>query len=254
MKIQLAALCKLTLIIIVFTMTACSNKQNNSPIDPSLPERVGLAESEKIEDLQKILSPYDAALGDPVFLRAFKEENILEIWVLPEGKEKYIRIRTYPICAASGKPGPKLKQGDKQVPEGFYHIAVFNPLSNFHLSLGINYPNNSDRYFADSESPGGDIYIHGSCMSIGCLAMTDDYIKEIYVICDRARRNGQKNIPVHIFPFQFGTTTEMELSKENPTLKERWNSLKKIDNYFVNNGKPANWEVDSKGQYHLTSN
>jgi len=235
-------------------MIACSDNQSNGPIDSSLPERVGLAESEKIDALIKILSSHSSKLGDPIFLRAFKEEKLLEIWVLPKGNSKYVKVRTYPICEASGESGPKLRQGDKQVPEGFYHIAVFNALSNFHLSLGINYPNKSDRYFVDSKIPGGDIYIHGSCVSIGCLAMTDDFIKEIYVLCDRARRNGQQKIPVHIFPFEFGSKAEMDLTLKNPLLKQRWSNLKEIDNYFVKYRKPAIWDVDSEGQYQLASN
>lgn len=254
MKLLRAKTYKFTLILIISTMAACTENRITGPIDPTLPERVGLAEAEKVKDLEKILDAYNARLGDPVFIRAFKHEELLEVWVQSGENKRFIKVKAYPICAASGKPGPKLREGDKQVPEGFYHIGVFNPLSSFHLSLGLNYPNASDRYFSDSEKPGGDIYIHGSCMSIGCLAMTDDSIKEIYVFCDRARRNGQKNIPVHIFPFEFGSKNEEEISQRYPGYNKRWKNLKELDNYFVMTGKLPKWDVDSSGRYILLPN
>ena len=82
----------------------------------------------------------------------------------------------------SGTTGPKRLQGDFQVPEGFYHINEFNPNSNYHLSMGLNYPNSSDRILSDSLRPGGEIYIHGSCVSVGCIPLNDDEIEELYLI------------------------------------------------------------------------
>src|SRR5690606_11025729 len=100
--------------------------------------------------------------------------------------EKFTLVKTYPVCSSSGLPGPKRKKGDRQTPEGFYHIDRFNPQSAFHLSLGINYPNSSDKILGHSD-PGGDIFIHGSCVTIGCVPLTDDLIKEVYVLAVEAK-------------------------------------------------------------------
>jgi murein L,D-transpeptidase YafK len=102
-----------------------------------------------------------------------------------------------------GSLGPKRIQGDYQVPEGFYYVNEFNPNSNYHLALGLNYPNASDKILSDSVQPGGDIYIHGSCVTTGCIPIKDDQIEELYVLTTFARNLGQDFIPVHIFPVRF---------------------------------------------------
>ncbi len=135
-----------------------------------------------------------------LFIRAFKKEKLLEVWVKEAEKEKYILLNTYDFCETSGTLGPKRKEGDLQIPEGVYTINHFNPQSNFYLSLGINYPNASDRILSDPRKPGGNIYLHGNCVTIGCIPLTDDKIKELYVLAVEARNNGQEKIPVHIFP------------------------------------------------------
>jgi murein L,D-transpeptidase YafK len=109
-------------------------------------------------------------------------------------------IKRYPICAASGGLGPKRKEGDLQVPEGFYELGRFNPRSSYHLSLEITYPNASDRLLSDPKSPGGLIYLHGNCVSIGCIAIEDGPIEEVYLLALEART---RRIPIHIFPFRF---------------------------------------------------
>ena len=103
-----------------------------------------------------------------MYIRSFKYDRQLEVWVKGNAKEPYKLFKTYKVCALAGTLGPKRMQGDYQVPEGFYHINEFNPNSNYHLSLGLNYPNLSDRMLSDSLEPGGDIYIHGSCVTTGC--------------------------------------------------------------------------------------
>lgn len=109
-------------------------------------------------------------------------------------------VCTYPFCASSGILGPKRKEGDRQIPEGIYYINHFNPVSNFHLSLGINYPNPSDKILSDPAQPGESFYIHGNCVTIGCIPISDDKIKELYILAVEAYNNGQVKIPVHIFP------------------------------------------------------
>ena len=128
-----------------------------------------------------------------LFIRAFKQEKELEIWA---GTRKLRLIKTYPILAASGVLGPKLQRGDRQVPEGWYHINRFNPRSRFHLSLGLNYPNEADRLRSAGRDPGDDIFIHGSNKSIGCLAMGDPAIEEIYGLA----RDMKSRIQVLILP------------------------------------------------------
>ena len=137
-----------------------------------------------------------------ILIMAFKAEKKLEIYAKTRTETEYKRIADYVICASSGVLGPKRKSGDGQIPEGFYKIDRFNPTSNFYLSLGINYPNQADRKKSAASNRGGDIFIHGSCVTIGCLPMTDDKIKEIYLYAIFARNNGQNDIPVYIFPFR----------------------------------------------------
>jgi murein L,D-transpeptidase YafK len=136
-----------------------------------------------------------------MFIRVFKKEEVLEVWV-KKADGRYILFSEYKIYAYSGKLGPKREQGDAQVPEGFYHINDFNPYSNYHLSLGINYPNESDLKLSKAQHKGSEIYIHGGEVSAGCLAMSDYYIENIYISAVKARSQGQERIPVHIFPFR----------------------------------------------------
>ncbi|MEM7471140.1 MAG: murein L,D-transpeptidase family protein [Pseudomonadota bacterium] len=137
--------------------------------------------------------------GAPAYIRIFKEEAELELW-LQQGNE-YALWRTYPICNFSGDLGPKLKQGDRQSPEGFYKVglAALNPYSSYHLSFNLGFPNPYDR--AKSRT-GSYLMVHGDCRSVGCYAMTDPAIEQIYVLVEAALRNGQDAVPVHAFPFR----------------------------------------------------
>jgi len=130
---------------------------------------------------------------------AFKYERILEVWVA-QNRTSWKLLKTYPIKTMSGKLGPKLKEGDKQIPEGIYKIEALNPNSHYHLSLKLNYPNDFDRHKAQLEgrtNPGGNIFIHGGAVSIGCLAMGDDAIEELFVL---VAKTGRKNVEVIISP------------------------------------------------------
>ncbi len=140
---------------------------------------------------------------EEIFFRVFKQEARLEVWVKPKGQSKFLKFKDYPVCALSGNLGPKRKQYDKQIPEGFYVIDKFNPLSGYHLSMRVSYPNQSDIILGVRGSLGGDIYIHGACKTVGCLPMTNEEIQNLYLLCMYARDRGQENIPVHIFPYDF---------------------------------------------------
>ncbi|MDR2384836.1 MAG: L,D-transpeptidase family protein [Tannerella sp.] len=213
--------------------------------------RTALSEKEQMiaDNLQKHGLSVDAV---NILITIYKAEKQLEIYAKKKNENVYIRIAIYNICALSGKLGPKRKQGDRQVPEGFYHIDRFNPASNFYLSLGINYPNPSDKIKSAVQHPGGDIFIHGSCATIGCLPMTDDKIKEIYLYAVYARNNGQKNISVYLFPFRM-TDINFDGYKnqhaKNQELIDFWTNLKIGYNEFVSEHKALNVAVDTKGNY-----
>lgn len=191
-----------------------------------------------------------------VFLRAFKAEAVLELWENAEPGAPYRLLRTYPIARLSGGPGPKRREGDRQVPEGFYTIDRFNPNSRFHLSLGLDYPNDSDRIRGDKDKPGSDIFIHGSNVSIGCLAMTDPLIEEIYARCKAARDRGQRAIRVHLFPARFGTETMRSLERKqakNGPLLAFWRELRPAYLAFERTRTVPNVTVSRDGRYVVGS-
>ena len=145
-----------------------------------------------------------------MYIRSFKYDGQLEVWIKNDRKEAFTLFKTYKVCALAGSLGPKRMQGDYQVPEGFYYINELNPRSNYHLSLGINYPNASDRILSDSLQPGGDIYIHGSCVTVGCIPIKDDQIEEVYILAAHAKNAGQDFIPVHIFPIRYSNKKSVD--------------------------------------------
>jgi murein L,D-transpeptidase YafK len=171
-----------------------------------------------------------------MYIRSFKFDSQLEIWVKNDRKEKFQLFKTYKVCALAGTLGPKRMEGDYQVPEGFYYINEFNPKSTYYLSLGINYPNASDRYLSDIQRPGGDIYIHGSCVTVGCIPVTDNQIEEIYILAAHAKDQGQDFIPVHIFPIRFNNKKSAEyldkMTKNDPQLKSFTERLESVYDHF----------------------
>ena len=177
------------------------------------------------------------------------------MWGKNEVDDHYQLIKDYKVCETSGTLGPKRRQGDAQIPEGFYHIDRFNPSSNFYLSLGINYPNKSDKILGVKNSLGGDIFIHGSCVTIGCLPITDSEIKELYVFCVEARNNGQQKIPVTIFPSELDETTFQELSAEYTSDADKiglWTDLKKGFDIFNTTKKLPKIGFLSSGRHEVS--
>ncbi len=193
-----------------------------------------------------------------LLLRIFKADGQLELWGAPPDAAGYQLIKTYPICAASGKLGPKRQEGDMQVPEGFYFIDSFNPQSNYFLSMRVNYPNESDRLLGVKGDLGSLIYIHGNCVTIGCVPLTDDGIKELYLVAVEARAAGQKKIPVHIFPTRLdaaGMDKLAILAKDFPdkdTLLDFWKNLQPGYEYFEKNHQVPKVTVDGKGRYVIS--
>lgn len=176
--------------------------------------RAVAAQKRVVPLLTEFLKPCGAKVGSPVFLRAVKEDSLLEMWVKPDTGDRYILVKKYPIAAWSGELGPKQKQGDLQTPEGFYEVApgALNPYSNYHLSFNIGYPNAHDRSL---NRTGSLIMVHGSDVSIGCLAMTDRGIEEIYTMVAQALEHGQKSVPVQIYPF-VPTPARLVQEKDSP--------------------------------------
>ena len=174
-----------------------------------------------------------------LYLRAYKTEKKLEVWAKNRRDGQFKLLKVYTVCKTSGKIGPKRKRGDLQVPEGFYHIDRFNPVSKFHLSLGINYPNRSDKILGNKKDLGGDIFIHGDCVTIGCLPITDEMIEEIYLMSVEAKNSGQETIPVTIFPAKPDSAEFTELLSRYPETENHhlWKSLQKAYDYFNDNKK-----------------
>ena len=183
----------------------------------------------------------------------FKREQTVELWVSGAGNDTFELLKEYRVCASSGTAGPKRQQGDDQVPEGFYRIERFNPLSNYHLSLGVSYPNQADKILGVKGRLGGDIFIHGNCVTIGCVPITDEGIKELYVIAVEARSAGQSSIPVHIFPTKLTDKGLKRLQREyvESKLLEFWMSLKPGYEFFEKNRRLPIVTVDKLGRYEI---
>jgi len=185
-----------------------------------------------------------------IYLRAFKSQNELELWARNNASSEYKLVKTYRVCAISGSLGPKRMRGDRQVPEGYYFIEDFNNKSDYYLSLQLNYPNFSDQALGNPET-GNDIYIHGGCVTVGCLPMTDPGIQEIFTVCLNARLNGETYIPVHIFPTRLTKTGIAYLKREygNDASKQQlWEQLKTGYEYFEKYHKllPVMYTPDGK--------
>jgi len=187
-----------------------------------------------------------------ILIVAYKSEAVLDLYAKSPEEGSYRKLVSYPVCAASGNLGPKRRQGDRQVPEGFYRIDRFNPVSNLHLSLGIDYPNAADKRKTRAANPGGDIFIHGYCISIGCLSTTNALIEEIYLYAVYARNSGQKTIPVYIFPFRM-TQDNMKKHEANyrgqPGLLDFWRNLKTGYDRFISDGVALSVSVTQQGDY-----
>jgi murein L,D-transpeptidase YafK len=190
-----------------------------------------------------------------VYIRSFKYDSQLEVWVKDKKSEPYKLFKTYKVCALAGNLGPKRFEGDFQVPEGFYYFNEFKARSNYHLALGINYPNASDRMLSDSIRPGGDVYVHGSCVTVGCIPITDTPIEELYVLAANTRNAGQDYIPVHVFPLKFKKQKNKELLEkfliQRPDYKPMVNSLMSVYYYFEEKKQLPTVLVKKSGEYFL---
>ena len=177
-----------------------------SPLDRERARRLALAAlgrplagTPDVTRLDARFAEAGVALGAPVFIRIFKLEFVLELWL--KRADRFELFATYPICRWSGGLGPKLVQGDKQAPEGFYAVdaRALNPNSRWHRSFNLGFPNAFDRAKGRN---GSFLMVHGGCSSVGCYAMTDPVIDEIWRIVTAALDAGQPRFAVHVFPFR----------------------------------------------------
>jgi murein L,D-transpeptidase YafK len=179
--------------------------------------------------------------GSPVFIRIFKREQELELWMKKE--DGFLLFASYPICRYSGELGPKLHEGDYQAPEGFYTVGrdQLNPNSSSYLAFNLGFPN---RYDAANGRTGSFLMVHGKCLSSGCYAMTDPVIGEIWSLVTAALEGGQKRFGVHIFPFRM-TGTQFAILGRGPW-NGFWRDLKEAYDLFEASHTPPKISVCAK--------
>ncbi|MEX3007477.1 L,D-transpeptidase family protein [Hoeflea sp. TYP-13] len=212
-------------------------------VRPYIPGTANLdaVRAEAAPRLEEQLTERNLSLGAPVFIRIFKASSELELW-MKDGDE-FALFKTYPICSYSGDLGPKLKEGDGQSPEGFYSVTAgqLNPNSSYHLSFNIGFPNNYDLSHGRT---GSYLMVHGKCVSIGCYAMTDAGIEEIYLIVEAALEGGQSSFGVHIFPFRM--TEENMADHAGSQWIGFWRNLKEGHDLFEADKMPPRISVEDK--------
>jgi murein L,D-transpeptidase YafK len=211
-------------------------------------QRATAAEQRVRPDLTTRLRAIGSDWGAPVFLRIYKQERELEIWARI-GTGVYALLDVWPICTYSGALGPKLREGDGQAPEGIYQVGggQLNPLSSYHLSFDLGFPNAFDRAH---DRTGSYLMVHGSCVSIGCYAMTDAGIEEIYSLVAAALAHGQRRVQVHALPFRFDAGWE-RAHATSPWL-DFWRDLAAIDAEFERTHMPPKVKLRTN-RYALVS-
>jgi murein L,D-transpeptidase YafK len=187
----------LLLCTLALTACWCFPPEVKAEIPPTT-QRADSLMAQTRQKVERDLRAKGFAVGQPVFIRIFKLPGTLELWM--DKGHGYDLYKTYRICNYSGFPGPKINEGDWQAPEGFYSVTAeqMNPKSQFHLAFDIGYPNDYD---TSRNYTGNLIMVHGNCKSVGCFAMTDNRIEEIYMLAYAALMQGQEQFDVHIFPF-----------------------------------------------------
>lgn len=212
--------------------------------DPKL-SRVENAKVRALAKLAPELQKRKLELGGEIFIRIFKESKELELFVKDSATRKFVLLKNYKICTYSGKLGPKLAQGDRQAPEGFYFVPrnAMNPQSRYHLAFNLGYPNAYDRAHKRS---GNYLMVHGNCVSIGCYAMTDPLIEEIYTLADAALTKGQKFFRVHCFPFRMTDERMAKAEKSGSEWLPFWKNLKEGYDLFEKDLVPPDVNVRDK--------
>ncbi len=227
-----------TCLIIILTLSSFTCNLSHAVTSST---RSRAAVNRAIPRLNPLLESREMKLGQPVFIRIFKEEGQLELWLENDGQ--FHLFQTWPIAKFSGFLGPKTKQGDGQAPEGFYYVQpeMLNPVSSFHLSFNLGYPN---RYDQSHGYTGSALMVHGNNVSIGCYAMTDLVIEDIWTLVVAAFDAGQPFFRVHSFPFRM--TPENMAQHSGGKWDDFWLNLQQGYDYFETYGTPPNVEVKNR--------
>ncbi len=239
--------------IFLFTIIAVNAKESFQTQQQKYP-RVRTARKNIEKKIQMISTKADVDYPpEKILLRAFKSERVLEIWAKDSKNIGYKLIVSYDFTGFSGDLGPKRSEGDYQIPEGIYYIDRFNPASQFHLSLGLNYPNKSDRIRTTYKDPGCDIFIHGNQVTIGCIPLGDLIIEQLYIIAVDTKSSVQKKIPVHIFPYKFKNKAKkkryLRYTNNNSKVTVLWKELESIYNNFDKNKSLPDISINNSGAY-----
>lgn len=194
------------------------------------------------EDVKAELQQKGVNLGAPLYIRIFKLEAEMEVW-MQKASGDYVLFRSYPICNWSGDVGPKMREGDKQAPEGFYIVTAgqMNPNSEHYLSFNIGFPNAYDRAHGYT---GSYLMVHGGCRSSGCYAITDEAIQELYILAREAFTKGQREFPVHAFPFRM--TQEAMTFRAGHKWESFWQNLREGYDAFEKSKRPPIVGVKNK--------
>ncbi|MCC7251157.1 MAG: murein L,D-transpeptidase [Hyphomicrobium sp.] len=207
--------------------------------------RLPLANTPDVARFEQRLAEGGFKSGAPMLMRIFKEQSELEIWL--EKGDRFHLFATYPICHWSGTLGPKLREGDKQTPEGFYTInnRQMRHFGRWTRAINLGFPNAFDRAH---NRDGSYILMHGGCSSVGCFAMTNPVIGEIYGLANAAIRGGQRHVPVHVFPFRM--TDQALAARAQSPWHGFWSSLQAGYISFERTGRPPRVSV-CEGQYRI---
>jgi len=215
------------------TLAACSDYYGSIPkhLQPLSSETRALVEQKGMEQ------------NSPILIRIFKEESVLEVWKKEKATTRYALLKTYDICKWSGNLGPKIAEGDRQAPEGFYTItpAQLNPKSDYHLAFNLGFPNAYDQSLGRT---GSHLMVHGACSSRGCYSMTDEQIQEIYTLARLAFQGGQRDFQVQAFPFRM-TPENIARHRDDPNMAF-WQMLKEGYDHFEVIRQPPKVDVCSK--------
>ena len=214
--------------------------------------RVAAARERDAGALGRLFHRAGVSAPAPLLLLAFKHERELELWGRARAQSRYARIATYPVLAISGVLGPKRREGDHQIPEGFYRVVALNPASLYHLSLELDYPNRSDRILGDPKDPGNEIFIHGDAVSDGCIPIGDHAIEQVYLAVLDSRVAGY-DVQVAIFPCRFSSPECRGLlgaaSAGQPALAAFWANLESGYAAFQRSGALPHVSVEASGRY-----
>lgn len=250
----MTTLAKLTLKLGIFSFL-CLFSFNNyaSFLDEQLRyKRVRTAYTEKKPIIQERLQEMDLSLNNVnVMIKAYKNEQIVRVYVKKSSDKKWGVYKEFPFCSFSGDLGPKRKEGDFQIPEGYYHINHFNPASNFLLSLGVSYPNKADKIKSSAPRKGGAIYMHGNCVTIGCIPIQDEPIKELYILSVLGKNNGQSQVPLHIFPFEYSDPIWSLAIQKYPEHQAFWKNIYEVEQRFDSTMIAPKVGINSAGDYYV---